>query len=51
MWNRAVANAGTTGLLSVLALSLPIFWLRWLVLVVVLYAAFPMLRSRLKERP
>jgi uncharacterized membrane protein YfcA len=31
--------------------SLPIFWLRWLVLVVVLYAAFQMLRSALKKQP
>jgi uncharacterized membrane protein YfcA len=31
--------------------SLPMFWLRWLVLVVVLYAAFQMLRSALKRQP
>ena len=31
--------------------SLPIFWLRWLVLVVVLYAALQMLRSARKRQP
>jgi uncharacterized membrane protein YfcA len=31
--------------------SLPIFWLRWLVLVVVLYAALQMLRSARKGQP
>jgi uncharacterized membrane protein YfcA len=48
-------NAGAIGLLPVLAAafivkSLPMFWLRWLVLVVVLYAAFQMLRSALKRQ-
>jgi uncharacterized membrane protein YfcA len=30
--------------------SLPLNWLRWLVVVVVLYAAFAMLRSAARER-
>jgi uncharacterized membrane protein YfcA len=46
-----LAVGGIPGVLAAAFIikSLPIFWLRWLVLVVVLYAAFQMLRSGLKE--
>lgn len=48
-----LAVGGIPGVLAAAFIikSLPIFWLRWLVLVVVLYAAFQMLRSGLKRQP
>jgi uncharacterized membrane protein YfcA len=48
-----LAVGGIPGVLAAAFIikTLPIFWLRWLVLVVVLYAAFQMLRSGLKRRP
>ena len=47
-----LALGGIPGVLAAAFIikSLPIFWLRWLVLVVVLYAAFQMLRSGLKKQ-
>jgi uncharacterized membrane protein YfcA len=47
-----LALGGIPGVLAAafIVKSLPIFWLRWLVLVVVLYAAFQMLRSALKRQ-
>jgi uncharacterized membrane protein YfcA len=48
-----LAVGGIPGVLAAAFIikSLPIFWLRWLVLVVVLYAAFEMLRSGLRRQP
>jgi uncharacterized membrane protein YfcA len=48
-----LALGGIPGVLAAafVVKSLPIIWLRWLVLVVVLYAAFQMLRSALKRQP
>jgi uncharacterized membrane protein YfcA len=47
-----LAIGGIPGVLAAafIVKSLPIFWLRWLVLVVVLYAAFQMLRSGLRRQ-
>jgi uncharacterized membrane protein YfcA len=47
-----LALGGIPGVLvaAYLVKSLPVFWLRWLVLAVVVYAAFEMLRSALRRQ-
>jgi uncharacterized membrane protein YfcA len=47
-----LAIGGIPGVLvaAYIVRSLPVFWLRWLVLIVVVYAAVQMLRSARRDR-